>query len=68
MAFIGGTFLVVVTIFVVFSIYWGSLFRLPAHPLNGWIVVCAHLSGAAKVTIDQSEGLRWRGSWRIFLG
>jgi cobalamin biosynthesis protein CobD/CbiB len=29
----------VVTIFIVFSIYWGSLWRIPAHSLQGWIVV-----------------------------
>lgn len=38
-SFIGGAFLVMVTIFAVFPIYWGSLWKIPAHPLNGWFVV-----------------------------
>jgi hypothetical protein len=39
-AFIGGFFLVVLVIFAVFPIYWGSLWKIPAHPLGGWVVVC----------------------------
>lgn len=38
-SFLGGTFLVVLTIFGVFSIYWGSFLRVPAHPLQGWVMV-----------------------------
>ena len=37
--YISGLSLVIVTIFTVFSIYWGSLWKVPAHPLKGWIVV-----------------------------
>ncbi|KAJ3555553.1 hypothetical protein NP233_g12180 [Leucocoprinus birnbaumii] len=36
--FIGGGLLIVLTIFGVFSIYWGSLWKIPDHPLNGWVV------------------------------
>ncbi|KAF5345081.1 hypothetical protein D9756_011161 [Leucocoprinus leucothites] len=36
--FVGGMFCVILTIFAVFSIYWGSLWKIPAHPLNGWVV------------------------------
>jgi hypothetical protein len=28
-----------VTIFTVFSIFWGALWKLPARPLKGWVVV-----------------------------
>ncbi|KJA16085.1 hypothetical protein HYPSUDRAFT_71604 [Hypholoma sublateritium FD-334 SS-4] len=36
--YVSGLSLVIVTIFVVFSIYWGALWKVPAHPLKGWIV------------------------------
>lgn len=56
----------VVTIFIVFSIYWGSLWRIPAHSLQGWIIVSllpVKLSFLFLRTII-SQGL-WRGwSWR----
>lgn len=37
--YISGLSLVIVTIFAVFSIYWGALWKVPTHPLQGWIVV-----------------------------
>ena len=39
-----GLGLVILTIFIVFSIYWGSLWRVPEHALQGWIVVGLQLS------------------------
>jgi hypothetical protein len=36
---LGATSLIVVLIFSVFSIYWGSLWKIPAHNLHGWVVV-----------------------------
>ncbi|KDR71082.1 hypothetical protein GALMADRAFT_254253 [Galerina marginata CBS 339.88] len=36
--YFSGLFLVILTIFAVFPIYWGSLWKIPAHPLQGWIV------------------------------
>ena len=38
-AYFVGMGLVILTIFLVFSIYWGSLWRLPDTSLQGWIVV-----------------------------
>jgi len=38
-SFFLGLFLVVLAMFSIFSIYWGSLWKIPAHPLEGWIVV-----------------------------
>ncbi|KAF8991980.1 hypothetical protein BDQ17DRAFT_1223012, partial [Cyathus striatus] len=35
---IGGTSAVIIIIFAIFSIYWGSLWKTPAHSLPGWIV------------------------------
>lgn len=35
---LGATSLIVVLIFSVFSIYWGSLWKIPAHNLHGWVV------------------------------
>lgn len=37
--YLGGLFLVVLAIFAVFPIYWGSLWKVPAHKMQGWIVV-----------------------------
>lgn len=41
-AYIGGTLLVIIAIFAVFSIYWGSLYKVPERPLHGWVVVRGH--------------------------
>lgn len=38
--FIRGFLVIVLVVFAVFSIYWGSVWKIPAHPVNGWIVVC----------------------------
>ncbi|KJA21332.1 hypothetical protein HYPSUDRAFT_743132 [Hypholoma sublateritium FD-334 SS-4] len=35
---IPGVFLVTFIIFAIFSIFWGALWKVPAHPLDGWIV------------------------------
>jgi len=37
--FIGGTFVTILLIFCVFSIFWGSLWKLPVGKLHGVIVV-----------------------------
>ncbi|KAJ7147897.1 hypothetical protein C8R43DRAFT_925992 [Mycena crocata] len=34
----GGVMAIAIVIFTCFSIYWGSLWRTPHHPLPGWIV------------------------------
>jgi len=43
-AYFMGLGLVILTIFIVFSIYWGSLWRVPEHALQGWIVVGLQIS------------------------
>lgn len=35
---IGGCFAVVVALLALFSIYWGALWKVPAHQLDGWLV------------------------------
>ncbi|KAG5726670.1 Nitrosoguanidine resistance protein SNG1, partial [Termitomyces sp. T112] len=35
---IGGCFMVIITIFAVFPIYWGALWKTPQRSLKGWIV------------------------------
>ncbi|ESK88543.1 response to drug-related protein [Moniliophthora roreri MCA 2997] len=35
---IGGTIAITVAMFSIFSIYWGALWKSPAHSLHGWIV------------------------------
>jgi len=37
-AYLSGVGMVVLSIFIVFSIYWGALWKVPVHPLQGWIV------------------------------
>ena len=37
--FFGATFLISIMIFSVFSIYWGSLWKVPVYNLQGWVVV-----------------------------
>ncbi|KAL1747066.1 hypothetical protein HDZ31DRAFT_32713 [Schizophyllum fasciatum] len=34
----GGLMMMAVVIFGIFSIYWGALWRIPAHNLPGWII------------------------------
>ncbi|THV04749.1 hypothetical protein K435DRAFT_714295 [Dendrothele bispora CBS 962.96] len=34
----GGSLALVVVMFAVFSIYWGALWKTPAHNLHGWVV------------------------------
>ncbi|KDR66503.1 hypothetical protein GALMADRAFT_80808 [Galerina marginata CBS 339.88] len=36
--FLGGSFAMVLTIFSVFSIFWGALWKIPSHTLPGWVV------------------------------
>ena len=38
--YLSGCFLVVLTIFAVLSIYWGSLWSTPVRNIHGWVVVC----------------------------
>lgn len=37
--FIGGSFMTILLIFSIFSIFWGALWKIPAHNLPGWVVV-----------------------------
>ena len=37
--YITGFLTIIITIFAVFPIYWGSLWKVPVSPLPGWIVV-----------------------------
>jgi hypothetical protein len=37
--FLSGCFLVIVAIFTILAIYWGSLWKTPVKNLNGWVVV-----------------------------
>ncbi|KAF9044958.1 hypothetical protein BJ165DRAFT_124608 [Panaeolus papilionaceus] len=37
-AYASGMGLVILSIFAIFTVYWGSLWKVPAHSLQGWIV------------------------------
>ena len=43
---LGATSIIVVLIFSVFSIYWGALWKIPAHNLHGWVVVRLKFPGS----------------------
>ncbi|KAL1745590.1 hypothetical protein HDZ31DRAFT_81860 [Schizophyllum fasciatum] len=34
----GGVFMIAIIIFGIFSIYWGALWKIPAHQLRGWVI------------------------------
>ncbi|KAH6910148.1 hypothetical protein BKA70DRAFT_1560776 [Coprinopsis sp. MPI-PUGE-AT-0042] len=36
--FLGGLFMVIFMIFTILPIYWGALWKIPAHNLDGWVV------------------------------
>ena len=57
-----GSFFTILLIFSVFSIFWGALYKIPARPLAGWVIVCfifIHWCTAA----DAFVGLWWRCRW-----
>lgn len=37
--YLGGTFMIILLIFGIMSIFWGALWKIPAHNLPGWVVV-----------------------------
>ena len=37
--FLSGSFLTISLIFGIFSLFWGALWKIPAHPLSGIVVV-----------------------------
>lgn len=39
---IGGSFITIITIFAVMSIFWGALWKAPERNLQGWVVVSSH--------------------------
>ncbi|KAF7310322.1 DUF3533 domain-containing protein [Mycena indigotica] len=61
----GGMFAICLVIFVVFSIYWGSVWRTPRHPLLGWVVdfdggaVGQAVSNALGAIPSGRGGVRW---------
>ncbi|KAK0472580.1 hypothetical protein IW261DRAFT_1596748 [Armillaria novae-zelandiae] len=72
----GGCFAMVIVMFCVFSIYWGALWKIPAHNLGGWVVdfdgeavgraVVQGLlapSSASKVTFEQVGEGEFPGGW-----
>lgn len=57
-----GSLSTIVLIFCVFSIFWGSLYKMPARKLPGWIVVCSLLFFCF-ILVTCIPGLRWRFDW-----
>ncbi|KAK0431546.1 hypothetical protein EV421DRAFT_2090044 [Armillaria borealis] len=73
----GGCFAMVIVMFCIFSIYWGALWKIPAHNLHGWVVdldgstvgntVVQGLtagSSSSKVTFTQVSASEFPGSWQ----
>ena len=40
--FLGGSFMTIIIVFAIFSIFWGAIWKTPVYNLPGWIVVCHH--------------------------
>ncbi|KIM42629.1 hypothetical protein M413DRAFT_408539 [Hebeloma cylindrosporum] len=61
-SFLLGLFMVVLAMFSIFSIYWGSLWKIPAHPLEGWIVDFDEgvVGQAAIAALPNSSIIAWR--------
>ncbi|KAK0184308.1 hypothetical protein F5146DRAFT_245768 [Armillaria mellea] len=73
----GGCFAMVIVMFCIFSIYWGALWKIPAHNLPGWVVdfdgstvgstVVQGLtagSSSSKVTFTQVPANEFPGGWQ----
>ncbi|SJL15590.1 uncharacterized protein ARMOST_19091 [Armillaria ostoyae] len=71
----GGCFAMVLVMFCIFSIYWGALWKIPAHNLHGWVVdfdgstvgnaVVQGLTAASKpVTFTQVSASEFPGGWQ----
>lgn len=39
--------MVIIMIFTILPIYWGALWKIPAHNLDGWLVVSGRSFGRA---------------------
>ncbi len=73
----GGCLAMVIVMFCIFSIYWGALWKIPAHNLHGWVVdfdgstvgntVAQGLtagSSSSKVTFTQVSASEFPGGWQ----
>ncbi|PBK61691.1 hypothetical protein ARMSODRAFT_623483 [Armillaria solidipes] len=73
----GGCFAMVIVMFCIFSIYWGALWKIPAHNLRGWVVdfdgstvgnaVVQGLTAgslSSKVTFTQVSASEFPGGWQ----
>ena len=58
--FLGGTFMVILMIFTILPIYWGSLWKIPTRNLNGWVVVRSSVTYSLPCADRLLAGLRWR--------
>ncbi|KAE9396701.1 hypothetical protein BT96DRAFT_958115 [Gymnopus androsaceus JB14] len=60
----GGTIALIIAMFAIFSIYWGALWKAPAHQLNGWVVDFDH-SNIGSVVVEALQAssastyIRW---------
>ena len=52
--FFSGLIMVVLVIFMVFPIYWGSLWKVPAKPLEAWVVVSFSPQSAVASNLQRS--------------
>ena len=52
--FIGGSVTVILALLSIFSIYWGALWKIPAHQLDGWVV---NFDGSGEIGTAFTQGL-----------
>ncbi|KAF9261687.1 hypothetical protein L218DRAFT_869481 [Marasmius fiardii PR-910] len=61
---IGGVLSIVIVLFAIFSIYWGALWKTPAHSLRGWVVdfdqsTIGNVVSEALLTSSASTHIQW---------
>ncbi|KAJ2921996.1 hypothetical protein H1R20_g15099, partial [Candolleomyces eurysporus] len=65
--FLGGTFMVILMIFTVLPIYWGSLWKIPTRNLNGWVVDFdgGFIGQSVSQALGSNQGSQSRVTWTV---
>ncbi|KAJ2917992.1 hypothetical protein MD484_g2452, partial [Candolleomyces efflorescens] len=65
--FLGGTFMVVLMIFTILPIYWGSLWKTPTRNLDGWVVDFdgGFVGQSVSQALASNAGSQSRVSWTV---
>ncbi|KAJ2917989.1 hypothetical protein MD484_g2447, partial [Candolleomyces efflorescens] len=65
--FLGGTFMVILLIFTILPIYWGSLWKIPTQNLHGWVVDFdgGMIGESVSQALGANQGSQSRVTWTI---